>query len=96
MGEVAESYGVASGIRHLLFSQTPAQGLTAQAGVTQEKKELACGWHWASAHTPVHTAVHTHGLLLLYGLQAMTDCVWELKTVTYSDPWVGSQNLLLS
>ena len=66
-----KSYGVAS---ESLSSSLPPKFLPTvwqlKQGVTQEKMELACGWQWASVHTPVHT----HVLLLLY----MDSRLWRI------------------
>ena len=60
------------------FSQTPAQGLTAQAG--SDTGEDGAGL-WLAVGICPHTCPHTCPSSSLHGLQAMTDCVLELKTV---------------
>ena len=88
MGEVAEkAMGLLLNFVIFSFSQTPAQGLTAQAG--SDSGEDGAGLWLAlgiCTHTCPHSCPHTCPSSSLYGLQAMTDCVWELETVTYSGP----------
>ena len=106
MGEMAEkATELLLSLCHLLFLPKPCSGFDCAGGkVTQDVARrgswlvgLCCAVCMRTcAHTCARTCAHTCPSSSLHGLQAVTDCVWDLKMVKYSRPWVGSQNLLLS